>query len=324
MTLQEQVSVQRSSDFNQSQQEFDAIIVGSGPAGMSAALCASRARLSVMMIDRNLPGGQTATAYRVSNYIGFPDGILGSDLSARMEDQLKEYEINYVCESVEDISTADDGMKIVRSDLGKFYKAKGVILASGLEPKSLGANFERSFLGRGVSYYAQSDIEKYRGKNVAVIGGGNCACYAADYLSQFVNNLYLIHRSNYIKAVRNLKQRVMNNETINVIWNTEIVDAFGLEKLEKIKLHNTITQQDTWLDVQGAFIYVGRVPPEDILNLELNVDEKGFIITDEYMRTSIPGIYAAGDIRSKQIRQIATAVSDGMIAAINLDKDLFQ
>jgi thioredoxin reductase (NADPH) len=319
----EEMSVVQKIDNTNSSGTYDVIIVGSGPAGMSAALCAARAKLSVMIIDRNLPGGQTATAYKISNYLGFPKGVLGSDLSLKMEDQLKEYDIHYSCETVEDVSHSEKGIKIVKTDLSKEYKTKAVILALGLEPKPLETNFEKQFLGRGISYYAQSDIEHYRDKDVAVIGGGNCACYAADYLSNYVNKLYLIHRSDYLKAVRNLKQKVMTNDNINVIWNTVPIDAFGIDKLEKIKLSNIATKQDTWLDVQGVFIYVGRIPPKEILNLNLNLDENGFIITDEFMRTNIPGIYAAGDIRSKQIRQIPTAVSDGMIAAINCDKDLF-
>ncbi|RAP36116.1 thioredoxin-disulfide reductase, partial [Candidatus Marinamargulisbacteria bacterium SCGC AAA071-K20] len=166
------------------------------------------------------------------------------------------------------------------------------------------------------------DGESYTGENVAVIGGGNCACYAALHLSPFVNKLYLIHRSDSIKSVKLLKEKLFNNDKIDIIWNSEPVEAFGLEKLEKIKLKNVITHQHTWLDVKGVFVYVGRIPPKEFLALDINVDEEGFIITDEYMRTNIPGIYAAGDIRSKQIRQIATAVADGMIAAINVDKDL--
>ncbi|MBH38193.1 thioredoxin-disulfide reductase [bacterium] len=320
----EEMNVVQKLDSKQDQDYFDVVIVGSGPGGMSAALCAARAKLSVLMIDRNLPGGQTATAYNISNYLGFPTGILGSDLSIKMEEHLNEYGVSYSCETVEDVSDVEDGLKLVKTDLAKHYKTKGVILALGLEPKPLETNFERQFLGRGISYYAQSDIESYQDKDVAVIGGGNCACYAADYLSQYVNKLFLIHRSDYLKAVRNLKQKVMTNENISVIWNTVPVDAFGIDKLEKIKLSNIVTNQETWLDVKGVFIYVGRIPPHEILNLNLNLDEKGYIITDEFMRTNISGIYAAGDIRSKQIRQIPTAVSDGMIAAINLDKDLFQ
>ena len=195
-------------------------------------------------------------------------------------------------------------------------------MCSGLEPKCIEADFEKKFLGRGISYYAQGDGESYRDKNVAVIGGGNCACYAAEHLSQFVNKLYLIHRSDNIKAVKLLKEKILNNNKIDIIWNSEPVEAFGIDKLEKIKLHNVITNQHTWIDVKGVFVYIGRIPPKEIVSLDVNVDEEGFIITDDYMRTNISGVYAAGDIRSKQIRQIATAVADGMIAAVNADKDL--
>jgi len=322
--MQEELSVLGQKVSGGSQIDYDLIIIGAGPAGMSAALCARRAELNVLLIDRNLPGGEAATAYKINNYLGFPSGILGSDLSKAMEQHIEDYNVEYSCESVEDIFDHDQAIKTVVTDLGHKYRTKAIVLALGLEPKHLDTKFERNFLGRGLSYYAQSDAEAYQGKDVAVIGGGNCACYAADYLSQFVNKLYLIHATDYIKAVSKLKERVLNNPKIDVIWDTELVDIFGIDKLEKIKLANRINQQETWIDVKGVFVYVGRVPPSDIISLGINVDEKGFILTDEYMRTNVPGIYAAGDIRAKQIRQIATAVSDGMIAAINVDRDIFQ
>ena len=275
-----------------------------------------------MLFRSALPGGETATAYQVSNYLGFPGGILGEELSLRMEQQLEEYQLYFTCEPVEDILNAAGKEKEVRTQLGRSYKTKAIILACGLEPKLLGADFEKKFTARGISYYAQGDANEYKGKDVAVIGGGNCACYAADYLSKFVNKLYLIHRSDDLKAVKRLKQKIFDNPVIDILWNTEPVEAFGLDRLEKIKLNNIVTHQTTWLDVKGVFVYVGRTPPEDILSFEVNVDENGFIVTDDYMRTNVKGIYAAGDIRSKQIRQIATAVSDGMIAGINVEKDL--
>jgi thioredoxin reductase (NADPH) len=300
---------------------FDIIIIGSGPAGMSAALCAARSKLKLLLIEKTLPGGEASTAYRIYNYLGFPNGILGTELSRRMEDHLTDYDVYYSCETIYDISSITEKQKIVRTDLGNSYKTKAVIIATGLEPKELNTEFERQFLGRGISYYAQSDWEMYQGKTVAVIGGGNCACYAAEYLADIASSLYLVHRSDRLKAVTTLQDKVFNNPKINVIWNTELVDVFGIEHVEKMKLEHTITKQHTWIDTQGVFIYVGRKPPEDIINLEVAIDEGGFVITDECMRTNIPGIYAAGDIRAKQIRQIATAVSDGMIAAVNAAKD---
>ena len=300
---------------------YDLIIIGSGPAGMSAALCAARAKKKTIIIDRNPPGGQTSTAYKISNYLGFSGGIVGPNLAEEMENHLKNYGCDIRYEMVEDIVDIKSTTKIVKTDLGNSFKGKKIIIAVGLEPKELDSDFERRFLGRGISYYAQSDVETYRNADVAVIGGGNCASYAADYLSQVVNKLYIIHRSNDLKAVSLLKEKIIKNEKIDILWNTELEDVFGIDKVEKIKLKNIITNQQTWLDVKGVFIYVGRVPPKTIISLDLDLDEKGFIVTDEYMRTNIPGVYAAGDIRSKQIRQIATAVSDGMIAAINADRD---
>ncbi len=301
---------------------FDLIVIGAGPAGMSAAICAGRAKLKTLIIERALPGGQASTGYKVSNYLGFPHGILGDNLSLMMEKHVEDYPVYYSREVVEDIMNSPDDHKVIRTDMGCFYKTKAVIIATGLDPKKINAEFETKFLGRGISYYAQGDAAFYQGKEVAVIGGGNCACYAADYLSEYVNHLYLIHRSDNLKAVKMLKEKILNNPKITIIWHSDLVDAFGIDKLEKIKLRNTVTHQQTWLDVKAIFVYVGRIPSTNILSLSLQTDENGYIITDEYMRTNIKGIYAAGDIRSKQIRQIATAVSDGMIAAINVERDI--
>jgi len=303
-------------------ESFDIVVIGAGPAGMSAALCAARSSLKVLLIERALPGGQASTSYKITNYLGFPGGILGENLSFQMESQLEDYEIYFTREVVDDILNSAHDIKTIQTDMGNVYHTKAVIIAVGLEPKKLPEKQHAKFLGRGLSYYAQCDAHAYMDKDVAVIGGGNCACYAADHLSQFVNHLYLIHRSDSIKAVKTLKAKIMNNPKITIIWNSDMVDAFGIDKIEKIKIQNQVTQQHTWIDIKGLFVYVGRIPPKEILNLDLKTDENGYIITDEYMRTSIKGVYAAGDIREKQIRQIATAVSDGMIAAINAERDL--
>ena len=301
---------------------LDLAIIGAGPAGMSAALCAARADIKFVMFDKALPGGETATAYKVDNYLGFPEGILGVDLSQQMEDHIKNHKLNFVCDEVQDILNPNEKEKIIKTELGETYTVKHIIIATGLEPKTLDNEFEKKFLGRGISYYAQCDGESYKGKDVAVMGGGNCACYAADYLSEFVDKLYLIHSSESIKAVRSLKSRVLENPKISPVWNSQVEDVFGIDKLEKIKVTNITNDQSTWLDIKALFVYVGRIPPSNFLTLDLNLNEDGYIITDEYMRTNIPGIYAAGDIRAKQIRQIATAVSDGMIASVNVGKEM--
>lgn len=300
---------------------YDIIIIGAGAAGISAAISAARANLSLLILEKALPGGQVSTAYKVTNFVGYSQGILGEDLALRMEAQLNDYDYHYACESATDISDKKDH-KIVRTDLGSDYKAKAVLITTGLEPKELNTDFEKNFIGRGISYYAQSDVDYYKDTDVAVIGGGNCACYAADYLANFVNRLYLIHRSDSIKAVKKLKHKILDNPKITIIWDSEINDVFGIDKVEKIKIQNIMNDQHTWIDVKGVFVYVGRKPPETILNVNMETNHEGYIVTDEFMRTSIKGVYAAGDIRVKQIRQIATAVSDGMIAAINIERDL--
>lgn len=304
--------------------EFDVIIIGAGPAGMSAATCIRRGGLSTLVIEQALPGGQASTAYHIDNYLGFSDGIFGDTLGREMEAQMRKQDHFYTCEMVEDIIEGPENIKIVRTELNHEYRGKAIVIATGLNPKTLNTNFEKSFLGRGVSYYAQGDIDEYKGADVAVIGGGNCACYAADFLSNHVNQLYLIHKSDQIKAVNQLREKVLKNPKIHLLWNSEISDIFGIDKVEKLKIHNSTTNQHTWINVKGVFIYIGRVPSNQLLHIDLKTNEEGYIITDEYMRTNIPGIYAVGDIRTKQIRQIATAVSDGMVAAINIERDLFR
>jgi len=301
---------------------YDLIVVGAGPAGMSAALCASRAKLKTLLIERAVPGGQASTAYSVDNLLGFPGGVFGDDLAKQMNEHIESHGIHTTFETVEDIQSLAPFEKLVRTNTGHMYRCKAVIVAVGLEPKKLNQPFETAFLGRGVSYYAQGDASFYQGKDVAVIGGGNCACYAAEYLSQYVNHLYLIHQANDIKAVRSLKERVLSNPKIQIVWESALVDVFGIDKVDKIKVQQLVTQQHTWIDVKGVFVYVGRIPPKEILTLSMDVDDRGFIQTDEGMRTSLPGIYAVGDIRVKQIRQIATAIADGMIAAVNVERDI--
>ncbi len=303
-------------------EDFDLVVIGAGPGGMSAALCACRAKLKTLVIERAVPGGQASTAYVIDNYLGFTGGIFGDVLGRNMEEHLDGHGCYTTFETVEDIEVVSDFEKTIRTNMGHTYKTKAVIIAVGLEPKKLGESFEAKFLGRGISYYAQGDATFYQGKDVAVIGGGNCACYAAEYLSQYVNQLYLIHQSDSIKAVKSLKEKIVNNPKIQIIWDSKLEDVFGIDKIEKIKIVHRVTSQHTWIDVKGVFIYTGRIPPMEILSLNIETDVKGFVVTDECMRTNIKGIYAVGDIRVKQVRQIATAVSDGMIAAVNVERDL--
>ncbi len=304
-------------------EQFDLIIVGGGPAGSSAAICAARAQLKTLVLERAVMGGQAGMSYHVENLLGFQDGVLGETLARTIEKQVLGHECYVSFETVEQIvADNSDIPKAVHTNIGHIYYGKAIVLANGLEPKKLEKPFETAFLGRGISYYAQGDAAFYADKEVAVIGGGNCACYAADYLSGFVKHLYLIHHSNTVKSVKTLKEKILNNPKIQCIWDSSLEEVFGIDKVEKIKVVNRMTGQHTWLDVKGVFLYVGRIPPKDFALPGLRTDEKGFVITDECMRSNIRGVYAVGDIRSKQIRQIATAISDGMVAAVNVERDL--
>ncbi len=301
---------------------FDVVIVGAGPAGMSAALCAARAHLNILLIERALPGGQAATSYKIYNYLGFPSGILSTDLAARMEQHLLEYSIHQTRELVEEVVNIREPIKQIKTNFGNVYKTRCIIIASGLEPKPLRAAFEQKFIGRGISYYAQGDMESYRDQDVVVIGGGNCACYAAEYLAQVVNKVTIVHQHDYLRAVDSLKTKIEKMPNIDIMWNSSVEDVFGIDHVAKVKVVNRVTGQYIWLDSRAIFIYTGRIPPAEHLHPDIQTDEAGFIVTDEYMRTNLPGVYAAGDIRVKQIRQIATAVSDGMVAAINVGRDI--
>jgi len=303
---------------------YDLIIIGGGPAGLSAALCASRASLRVLLIEKTVLGGEATEACRIDNLIGFPGGILGTNLATQMRQQIAEWPIDHVFEGVDDIQSLEPFKKVVRTDLGGAYSGKAVLVSVGLEPKKIDSKFENRFLGRGVSYCAQGDCDFYRDEDVVVLGGGNCAAYAADYLAQYARSVTLVHSANHIRAVRSLKEKIEANPKITVLWDSEVEEIFGIERVEKIKIRHLLNQDSTWVNAKAVFVYKGRIPPQEILNLDLKKDEHGFIVTDEYMRTNMTGIYAAGDIRAKQIRQIATAISDGMIAAINIERDLLK
>ena len=232
------------------------------------------------------------------------------------------HDVFYCCETVIDFLNVHGPVKTVTTSLGNTYRTKTIILAIGLEPKKLNADFEDRFMGQGISYYAQADPSYYKDKNAVVIGGGNCACYAADYLSKFVNHVYMVHNYDSIRAVKKLKGSVESNEKITIMWNSKVTELFGVDHVERVHTENVITGQSTWLDAQGVFIYVGRVPPQDIVRFDVELDEQDSLSP---MNTAgnRKGIYA-GDIRSKQVRQIAPAVSDGMIAAINIERDFFR
>ena len=222
-------------------EEFDIIVIGAGPAGMSTAMCARRGGLKTLLIEQALPGGHASTAYHIDNYLGSTTGVLGEDLGRTMEEQVSEYEHYYSCEMVEDIIEFKDNVKLIKTELNNEYRAKAIVIATGLQPKTLDADFEKVF-GRGVSYYAQCDVDMYKDADVAVIGV-EIVCYAAEFYQ--TNKLYLIHKSDHVKAVQKLREKILNNPKIHCLRNSDLSDIFGIDKVEKIKIKNTLSDQYT-------------------------------------------------------------------------------
>lgn len=295
---------------------FDVIIAGAGPAGMTAAVYTSRGSLSTLMLERGMPGGQMANTEDIENYPGF-DHILGPDLSTKMYEHAKKFGAEYAYGDIKEI--IDEGAyKIVKAG-DKEYKARAVIVATGAEYKKLGAPGEQELAGRGVSYCAVCDGAFFKGKELVVVGGGDSAVEEAVYLTRFASKVTVIHRRDELRAQKILQERAFSNEKVNFIWN-HVVKEFNEEngKLGSVTIENTETGEQKDFKTDGAFIYIGLLPLNaSVLNLGITNDE-GYIVTNEEMETAVPGIYAAGDIREKTLRQIVTATGDGSLAAQNV------
>ena len=288
----------------------DVIIVGGGPAGLNAALYASRAGLDTLLIEKMFVGGQAATTAFVDNYIGVGTGIGGPDLVMKMESQANAFGALFTYEDVLELDL-DGDIKTVKTKKNE-YKAKAVILAMGATPRKLGANGEERFTGRGVSYCATCDGAFYKGKDVCVIGGGDTAAEDAIFLSNLCNKVYLIHRRDSLRASKVLQDAVFSKENIEILWNTQISEINGDNTVTSITTTGDISKN---IDVNGVFVAVGTVPSSELVYGKVELNENRYIITDEKMRTNVEGVFAAGDIVEKPLRQIITAASDGAIAA---------
>lgn len=292
---------------------YDVIIVGAGPAGMTAALYTSRANLDTLMIERGIPGGQMANTEDVENYPGY-DSILGPDLSSKMFEHAKKFGATY---AYGDISEVIDGKAYKTIIAGKKeYKARTIIIATGAKYKKLGAPGEEELSGRGVSYCAVCDGAFFKDKELLVIGGGDAAVEEGVYLTRYASKVTIVHRRDQLRAQKILQDRAFKNEKINFVWDTVVKSINGKDgKVASLSLVNQKTGEEYDHQADGTFIYIGMVPLSDPF-VSLGVtNADGYIPTNEKMETSIPGIFAAGDIREKDLRQIVTATGDGSIAA---------
>ncbi|MBL3537984.1 thioredoxin-disulfide reductase [Lactobacillus sp. GPR40-2] len=296
--------------------KYDVVVIGAGPGGMTAALYAARANLNVAMLDRGIYGGQMNNTDDIENYPGFTT-IKGPELGEKMYQGTVKAGVNFVYGDVQNVTVDDQQMKHIQTDSDELV-ASAVIIATGSNNRKLGVLGEEKFSGKGVSYCAVCDGSFFKGKNVTVVGGGDSAISEGLYLANVTDGVNVIHRRDQLRAQKVLQNRAFDNDKIDFTWNTSVTEILGDENhVTGVKIHNNQVGDDTTLDTDGVFVYVGNFPNSQIFN-NLNItDQAGWIITNDQMETTIPGIYAIGDVRQKQLRQITTAVGDGGIAGQN-------
>jgi thioredoxin reductase (NADPH) len=300
-------------------QTYDVIIVGGGPAGLSAAIYTSRDRLDTLLIEKGLTGGMINEAEKVDNYPGFPEGVSGMDLTSRMYQQAQKYGLKDVNAEVTGIEVSDKHSFTVKTSDGE-YISKAVIIAGGSDKQKLDVPGEKEYTGRGVSYCATCDAPFYTNKVVAVVGGGNSALYEAMHLAKFAVKVYIIHRRDQLRATPVVQERVREEPKIEFILSTVVEAVEGGDFVEKLKIKDVATGKKSELKLDGVFVSIGLKPNTGYLKGLVELDEVGMIVVNDKMETSVPGMFAAGDIRHNSIRQSITAAGDGATAAINAKK----
>lgn len=295
---------------------YDVVILGAGPAGLTAGIYAARGGLSVAIVENQAPGGQAALTAEIENYPGF-ETISGFDLTARMVAQCEGLGVVFVYDNPVNVSL-EGAVKTVETAYSGTVEGRSLIIATGALPRPLGVPRESELLGGGVSYCATCDGAFFRGKPVAVVGGGNTAVEDALYLERFASEVYLIHRRDALRADALLSERITKS-TVKILWDTVVTDLVGSPRLQSLNVKNVKTGETSSVRVDGFFIAAGRKPASEGLN-GVTLDEGGYILTDDEMRTNIDGVFAAGDVRRKSLRQVVTAAADGALAAENAVK----
>jgi thioredoxin reductase (NADPH) len=296
--------------------DYDLVIIGAGPAGLTAGLYAARARMNVLLIEKAVPGGQIIVTDWIENYPGFPEGISGFDLAEKMRVQAEALGLNMDTAEVRSLNLTRDVKEVILQD--KTIKAKSLIIASGASPKKLGIGEDR-FMGKGISFCATCDAPFFKEKTVVAIGGGDTAVQEAIYLTKFVKKVYLIHRRDELRATKILQERAFANDKIEILWDTVATGVDGFFGIEGVHVKNVKTGEEKTLKASGCFIWVGILPNTQFLNDSVETDAYGFIRADAKMQTSVFGVFAAGDVRDTPLRQVSTAVGDGAIAAVSAE-----
>jgi thioredoxin reductase (NADPH) len=301
---------------------YEVVIVGGGPAGLCAALYAGRGLLNTVLLERGVPGGELLNTEWIEDYPGFKK-IKGRDLAQAMTEHAREFGAEIRQENVESIVRRDDGVFEIATTLGGIYEAPAVILTAGGTPNKLGVPGELEYAGRGVSYCAVCDGSFFKGETIAVVGGGDAAVEEADYLTRYAERVYVIHRRDEFRASKLLQERLFANPKIEVLWNKRVVELVGGPSgLASIELEDTVTAARSSLAATGCFVFIGFSPNSGLVKQHFAHDASGYMLTDDRMMTSIPGLFAAGDLRVQLTRQVTTAVGDATTAAIAVEKYL--
>lgn len=291
---------------------YDMIIIGGGPAGYTAALYAARAGLDALVVERLSAGGQMALTGDIDNYPGFPEGIDGFTLGMNMQTGAEKFGATTHYGEVVDIDLSGE-IKTVKTDEDELF-SKTVVIATGANPKMLGLDKETEFTGRGVHYCAHCDGRFYKDKTVLVVGGGNSAAADALYLSRLCKKVYLVHRRDKLKATKIYHEPLLKAENVEFIWDSVVTELITEDRVTGVKVKNLKTEDINSVNCDGVFISIGRAPATEFLNGKIDIDAYGYIIADESTKTNIDGVYAVGDVRTKALRQVVTAVADGAVA----------
>lgn len=301
---------------------IDIAIIGAGPAGMTASVYARRAGYSVTVFELGMPGGQLSTTDKIENFPGYPEGLPGAELGMKFYEHAQAFGAEFVFEQVVRVE-ADGAVKKVVTNNGteeKEYEARAIIIATGAHPRTLGVPGEDTFRGHGVSYCGTCDGFFFRGKDVCVVGGGDVAVEDAIYLANMCNSVTVFHRRDELRANKRSQDAAFANGKITFVWNTIVTELKGDDQLRSVVTKNVKTDEVKEWTFDGCFIFVGYDPNQDVYPQGLATDERGYVLTDENMATNIPGVYAVGDVRKKNVRQVATAVGDGGIVMSDIER----
>ncbi len=311
-----------TNDQARGEKEYELLIIGAGPAGLTAGLYGKRSALEAVVLERGIPGGQLLNTELIDDYPGLPE-VDGHELADRMTKHAQKFGLQIDNATVKGIKKLDDGDFRVTTEEGPVYRAPAVILTAGGTPNKLNVPGEEEYSGRGVSYCAICDGAFFKDETIAVAGGGDAATEEAEFLTRYVEKLYLIHRRDELRAQKILQQRVFDNPKIEVIWNSVVEEVLGDERgMKRLRLRDVVSGEDRLLDATGLFVFIGFRPNTGLLEQHAEHDAGGYLITDRDMRTSIPGLFVAGDVRAQLTRQITTAVGDATTAVIAAEKYL--